>query len=67
MWGGRPDPLQLAAERRRAEIARLLLERGADAEGYGWSPLQLAAHWGHEEIAELLLEHGAPSRTPGAP
>ena len=63
VWGGRPAPLQLAAERGRVEIARLLLERGADVEGpvegYGWSPLQLAAHWGHRPVAELLLEHGA--------
>ena len=57
-WGGRPAPLQLAAERGRVEIARLLLERGADVEGgiegYGWSPLQLAAHRCHRELAELL-------------
>lgn len=62
-WGGRPDALQLAAERGRVEIARLLLERGVGvegrAEGYGWSPLQLAAHWGHPQVAELLLENGA--------
>ena len=63
VWGGRPDPLQLAAERGRLEIARLLLQRGAGVEGhlegYGWSPLQLAAHWNHRPVAELLLEHGA--------
>ena len=63
VWGGRPEALQLAAERGRVEIARLLLERGAHleghSEGYGWSPLQLAAHWSHREVAELLLEHGA--------
>ena len=62
-WGGRPAPLQLAAERGRLEIARLLLERGADVEGpvqgYDWSPLQLAAHWRRRELAELLLAHGA--------
>ena len=62
-WGGRPAPLQLAAEQGRLEIARLLLERGADVEGglegYGWSPLQLAAHWGHRELAQLLLARGA--------
>jgi len=63
VWGGRPDALQLAAERGRVEIARLLLERGADVGGnvggYGWTPLQLAAHRGHQPVAELLLEHGA--------
>ena len=63
VWGGRPTPLQLAAERGRPKIARLLLDRGADVEGglggYGWSPLQLAAHWGHHQVAELLLARGA--------
>ena len=63
VWGGRPDALQLAAERGRVEIARLLLERGADVggnvEGYGWSPLQLAANGGHRRVAELLLARGA--------
>lgn len=62
-WGGRPDALQLAAERGRVEIARLLLEHGAEVggnvEGYGWTPLQLAAHRGHLPVAALLLARGA--------
>ncbi|HCL31780.1 MAG TPA: hypothetical protein DIC52_25540 [Candidatus Latescibacteria bacterium] len=63
-WGGRPTALQLAAERGQVDIARMLLERGADRQGdegeYGWTPLQLAAHWGHTEVVDLLLGVGEP-------
>lgn len=63
-WGGRPTPIQLAAERGQADLIRLLLENGADpdcgAASYGgWKALHLAAHWGHLEAAVLLRDSGA--------
>jgi ankyrin repeat protein len=60
-WGGRPTPLQLAAERGHVDIVRLLLDRGADPtdklDGYG-DPMQLAAHWQRIEVVDVLREHG---------
>ncbi len=63
-WGGRPVPIQLAAERGDTRIIELLLQNGADpnhgADSYGgWCALHLAAHWGHLEAAALLRERGA--------
>lgn len=63
-WGGRPTPIQLAAERGQADLIRLLLENGADpdcgtASYGGWKALHLAAHWGHMEAAAVLREYGA--------
>ncbi|MCY3773750.1 MAG: ankyrin repeat domain-containing protein [Gemmatimonadetes bacterium] len=63
-WGGRPTPIQLAAERGRADVIRLLLENGADpdcgAASYGgWKALHLAAHWGHMEAVAALREYSA--------
>jgi ankyrin repeat protein len=63
-WGGRPRPLQVAAEWNREDVARALLEAGADpnadAASYdGWSPLLLAASKGHASIVGLLMAHGA--------
>ncbi|WP_439625877.1 ankyrin repeat domain-containing protein [Gemmata sp.] len=55
-------PLQIAADRGKTAVVKVLLAHGADvhADGWGWtSPLQLAASRGHREIAELLLKHGA--------
>ena len=64
VWGGRPDPLQLAAERGRAEIARLLLERGAslvsvDARGGTSLDAALARGPRGRSVAALLIERGA--------
>ncbi len=64
-WGGRPTPIQLAAERGQTGMIRLLLDSGADPESGtdtygGWTALHLAAHWGHMEAAALLRERGAP-------
>ena len=63
-WGGRPVPIQLAAERGDTRVIELLLQNGADpnhgADSYGgWCALHLAAHWGHLEAAALLRERGA--------
>lgn len=63
-WGGRPTPIQLAAERGRVDLIRLLLRFGADPAGGrdsygGWTALHLAAHWGHMDAAETLRSFGA--------
>ena len=60
MWGGQPTPLQIAAERGNMEIAKLLLERGADPHQRGEyaTPMRLAAHWKHADVVNLLLEKG---------
>ncbi len=59
-------PLLWACIRGQLEVARLLVERGADvnlAQGDGWTPLHAAVCDGndaaHIGITRLLLEHGA--------
>ena len=58
-------PLHMAAARGSADIARLLIDAGADVEaetgtGQGKAhPLHLAAEFDHAAVAALLLEHGA--------
>ena len=55
-------PLHLASRHGHEDIARLLLEHGADAtaqDNNGWTPLHWTSHHGHEDTACLLLEHGA--------
>ena len=52
-------PLHLTSN---MEIARTLLENGADAEARakdGRTPLLSASHWGHAEVVRVLLHHGA--------
>jgi ankyrin repeat protein len=64
IWGGEPTALHVAVENGRADIAKLLLESGADpnhpSDMYdGWSPLLIAACRQSRQLVELLLAHGA--------
>jgi ankyrin repeat protein len=55
-------PLHYASEFDKIEIAKLLLEAGADLEAKdkdGLTPLHLASQWNHIQIAKLLIERGA--------
>ena len=58
-------PLHCAAWKGHAEVAALLLERGANVgvenenDHWGGTPLHAAAHANNHAIAKLLLEHGA--------
>jgi len=58
-------PLHCAAWKGHAEVAALLLERGADVhvenenDHWGGTPLHAAAHANNNAIVKLLLEHGA--------
>jgi ankyrin repeat protein len=64
----KPGPSDLGALLRdaaywgRTPIAKLLLDRGANANAAtpaGWTPLMAAARRGHADIAQMLLDHGA--------
>ena len=55
-------PLHWAAEKNHAEVAKLLIEAGADIHAevsWGMTPLAWAANMGSRQVADLLLEHGA--------
>ena len=57
--------LMLAASNDHADVARLLLEYGANINRVettnGWTALIWAAKRGHTKSVQLLLEHGADS------
>jgi ankyrin repeat protein len=60
---GERTPLHVAAEAGRLEVARLLIDSGADVmardEGDNATPLHWAAQNGHLEVVRLLLDRGA--------
>ncbi|AMO25056.1 ankyrin repeat domain-containing protein [Ramlibacter solisilvae] len=53
------SPLMMACLRGQLEVARRLIERGADVNKPGWAPLHYAATNGHLAIIELLLDRHA--------
>ena len=55
-------PLLVTVRRGNVQVARVLLENGADREArdrYDWSPLERASGGGNLELIQVLLEHGA--------
>ena len=52
-------PLMLAAINNQLDLAKVLIERGADVNRPGWSPLHYAATRGHRDMMRLLLDHDA--------
>ena len=57
LMDGQTGPLHQAARQGHAQVARLLLEAGADPalrDGDGKTPEDLANERGHAEVAELL-------------
>jgi hypothetical protein len=59
---GGETPLMRAAARGHEDVARVLLDAGADAcadRADGFTPLILAVFFGHEGVVRLLVERGA--------
>ncbi len=53
------SPLMLAALHGHLDLAKKLVERGADVNKTGWTPLHYAATNGHLDIMNMLLEQHA--------
>lgn len=59
-------PLHVASSQGHVEVARILLDHGADAtvqDKYGWTPLHKASEGGHAEVVLLLLEYDPNATT----
>jgi ankyrin repeat protein len=52
-------PLMLAAINNQLDLAKALIQRGADVNKPGWAPLHYAATRGHRDMIRLLLENDA--------
>ena len=53
------SPLMMASLKGQLDLARKLVDRGADVNKPGWAPLHYAATNGHLKIMELLLNENA--------
>ena len=51
--------LMLAAHKNQLELAKVLIQRGADVNKPGWTPLHYAATRGHRDMIRLLLQNDA--------
>ena len=51
--------LMLAAIQNQIELAKLLIQQGAEVNKPGWTPLHYAASKGHIEMMRLLIENSA--------
>ena len=52
-------PLMLAAINNQLELAKVLIENGADVNKPDWTPLHYAATRGHRDMMRLLLDNDA--------
>ena len=59
---GKKTPLHLTSQVGNMDLARLLIEHGADVAAQGedrTTPLHVASERGHVDVVRLLIEHGA--------
>ena len=65
---GEETPLHLTSRAGHIDVARLLIEHGADVASqseHGTTPLHLASYGGHVGLSRLLIEYGADAAAPG--